>query len=368
MTNKRRHSIAAILCLLAAFLILLYYRITRYGNIDISLNTVWKTLALGVFLFLGLETVDFISKKMIQPFFIEGKPSIAYLVIYIAMLICSVVFVLAYRRIRYETFHIELKTVLTILLLSIGLFIFFCIEIQIAKRTIGEKTSFFSFSSNALTATVFCVAVISICFIPVISDCAFQEYPQAYNMPMLVSMEGKTGLGVVGEITEGNHIIQSFECTCDGIYSITLEGATYIRRNTGTLKIVLENEESGEIDQQWLMDASKFRDNSNFTIVRNEPFSKLDMKGKRYRIDISSDDATEGNALTVYYVKNDYYPNGNLSVNGEKIDGDLYMTILGISKPVSYEHVRIILCFSFAVLAEAIILFLFHRHSNQKKQ
>lgn len=358
----RKHRFAALLCLFVGLLILMFYRITRHGVLYIDWNTIWKAIAIGITLFAGLEVMRVISKKMILPHIRDQQYIKAYAVVLVLCFLCSLVSVLVYNRLRYGMLIPGVQTLGKVGILCLGLFGLFCIEVWLVRKALRTETKGFSFNCSELTISILCLVSVAFSFIPVMSDYVNQKYPLAYGISTIVSRGGVTAdYGIVGEITKDRIISQTFVCTSNGLYSIELQGATYGQTNVGTLTISLVDTETEETVEQWNLDASKFVDNSYFTINIEQPLARLDMKGKKYRIDIYSADAFPGNALTLYYRKTNYYQDGDFLIDGEQIDGDLEMTIRGINGPANYERVRIILCALYAVAAEAAILLFFRR-------
>ena len=357
--KTKAYLFAALTCILFGWLILIYYQITRYGIVQMNWDTVWKAMIIGVTLYVGLIAAELIRKKIVYPLALRGEYLKAYALIFALCILSAAGLILIYKRIRYGLIEFEWENLLQIMALSAGLFIFFFVEIRIIRGILRTGEKGIGFTQTELKTSFVCMIMITMAFIPVFSDYATQKFPFAYNVSTIVSRGSVTAdYAVVGEIVQGKKISQEFLCSRNGVYSIQLEGATYIRTNTCTLTINLVDEETEAIVEQWNLDGSRFRDNSYFAIYTANPFSHLDMKGKKYRIDIFSDDASPGNALTLYYLKTDYYPSGDMQIADEKVEGDLNMTIMGISGPANYERVRVVLCLFCAAVGVLLILYL----------
>ncbi len=102
-----------------------------------------------------------------------------------------------------------------------------------------------------------------------------------------------------GEILPESPISQDFTCGPDGLSSFRLMLATYNRQNDSTLVVQLEElnaDETGKTVFAERVAASTLADNQ----WRDFRFAPLASKGKRYRLTLSSPDATPATAVTIW--------------------------------------------------------------------
>lgn len=103
---------------------------------------------------------------------------------------------------------------------------------------------------------------------------------------------------MIGELTAGAELRQSFRADADELFSVSLPLTTYGRTNTAHLSIVLEDTEGtglGEI----VLDESALEDGETAEACFSEPVPLC--KGERYTLVLSSPDGAPGNACTVWY-------------------------------------------------------------------
>lgn len=354
-----KHVKAALITSFSGALILLYYRITRYGSSHFDISMLWKSLAIGSLLFVFLEAGRMISKKIIFPLSDKKQYAKAYIIIYGFSFLLSICIALTYRKLRYGDFYLKWDLFPKVIALSFGLIILMLMQIIIVRKTIVGGGKGAEFSHTELTHSLILMMIVGIVFIPVLSDYIVQHTPRAYKASSVIEGDVWKGeYGTVGEITKDTVVSQTFTCTSDCIYSLSMRAATYTRKLTGSIQLGLIDEESGDVIDEWQLDTSKIKDGSLFSVSIKEPYSKQNMRGRKLRINIESEDATGGNALTLYYMKGDYYENGCLFVNGEQYDGDLIIKVIGINGPTDYEWSRVYLCVLLAFFIEAMILYL----------
>ncbi len=101
-----------------------------------------------------------------------------------------------------------------------------------------------------------------------------------------------------GEILPETPISQDFTCGPDGLTSFRLMLATYNRQNDSTLVVQLEelNDATGQTVFLERVPARSLADNQ----WRNFAFKPLASKGKRYRLTLSSPDASPATAVTLW--------------------------------------------------------------------
>lgn len=129
---------------------------------------------------------------------------------------------------------------------------------------------------------------------------------------------------VIGEITNGYEIQQEFVVTSETIDSVTLSIATYARQNTGNLVVKLLDDKNRVLREN-IIDVKNLNDNSNVVIELDNPI--YGMKGEMLTLGILSPEATEGNAITVYYNSEVESRNTVLRINNETINGELAFSV-----------------------------------------
>lgn len=148
-----------------------------------------------------------------------------------------------------------------------------------------------------------------------------------------------------GAIAPGNDMQQTFTASADGMQAILIEVATDGRANRCTLWFALEDLESGAVIDVQSLDASGLREDEYGRCPIAFRFDPVrDSKGRRYRLTLSSPDATPTQCLVArgsrlfnkveeqLLVKGpgaplkEYVP-GELTVAGQRQDGGLVLDI-----------------------------------------
>ncbi|MCD8225170.1 MAG: ABC transporter permease [Clostridiales bacterium] len=117
---------------------------------------------------------------------------------------------------------------------------------------------------------------------------------------------------VVGEITAGTVIEQTFVSGYDSIEKFTLCVATYARSNRGILTVALLENQTQEQLAELRMDASLLEDNSYYEWPLETPL--VSAKGRSYTIRVTSD-CLPGEAPTIY-CSNEPSEDTRLLING----------------------------------------------------
>lgn len=148
-----------------------------------------------------------------------------------------------------------------------------------------------------------------------------------------------------GAIAPGNEISQTFTASADGMQAVMVELATDARANRCTLWFALEDIESHTVIDLQSTDASSLREDEFGrcpVVFRFDPVR--DSKGHRYRLTLSSPDATPSQCLVArgsrvfgkfeeaVLVKGDHPPlkeyiPGELAVAGQRQDGGLIFDV-----------------------------------------
>lgn len=358
MNTKRKHLLAAAFCLLWAAVTFLYYRISEGGIADKWWMVAIKIFILGTALFVLLEGIRAFCKKHLLPDISMGKYRKTYLTALIISIVLSAIALLAYwiwKQLRTGT-GISVRTIGLAFVAAVGLFALFCIEIQIWKKSNNHEREIYRFKIQDLTISVFCIISTILCFLPVIADYAYGQFPLSSVPSSFVSVTMADGdLDVVGEITSDVVISQTFVCKRRNVYFIELYGATYGHLITSQLTATLVDEETGEVFETMKIPTQEIRDNSYFRMYADNLEQQPDMRNKKCRLDITSLDASSGNAITLYYSKASHYDDGKLSIHGQEVQGDLLIMIEGFSGNGNFENVRIWLCLYYAVIMHLIV-------------
>ena len=358
MKDLKKHILVWVFCLVVALLIIEYYHITNSGALVFDRRRILGFLLVSVLLFGTLECCRWFALTVIIPKIEQKKHAAVCLILFAVSLVISVAALVAYLLLSKGKDSFQLIHVVYVLIGAVALTLLFYAEAWIARQVSGGRKTGKGVATRVreIMAIVVCFLFTGFSFIPVLSDFIQKSYP--YARTRLESMDvgwEPEGYSIVGEITTGTEVSQSFVCKTDVIQAITLSGATYARENDSILQILLIEEESGKPIEGWDLEAKDLKDNSPFTIRPEDPFRHSGMKGKRYQLVLLSEDAVSGNAVTVYYNIHDRYPNGSLTINGEDTGGDLIMQVVGITEPKKYENVRIWLCIYNAVIIHVIV-------------
>jgi len=128
------------------------------------------------------------------------------------------------------------------------------------------------------------------------------------------------GISVVGELFGGKKITQEFISNYDNLSILEIKVATYMRVNTGKLKIeIYEKLDQEKALRTFEIESNKLNDNSWITF-KFDPIKSS--KGKKYYLLISSTGSKLGSSVTMYYdpLSNDL---GDFFINKTKFKGSL---------------------------------------------
>lgn len=131
------------------------------------------------------------------------------------------------------------------------------------------------------------------------------------------------GENVVGEITEGREVGQTFISPVNNLTGFSIKLATFMRSNKGDITVGIKKE-GNKIIYSTTVKASSINDNSFFDF-RFPPIKHS--KGREYKIFIKSKGSSSGNSITAYMSNQDVYKEGSLTVNNEINNGDLVFKI-----------------------------------------
>ncbi len=184
--------------------------------------------------------------------------------------------------------------------------------------------------------------------------------------------KGEDSYGIV--MTSEMVLSQTFVCTQEYLHAIVVTNAVCGPEQDSTLSFVLNDAETGDMLQEWTLDAAAIGKTGDAVLNLTDPLSQIGMNGKPLRLRIWSDDATGKNAMTLYATGTDGYGEGKLIVNGEDSGGDLCMILQGYMKPENYEGVRIWTCVYTAALCIGAVILAYRKsggwnpeHAKEKK-
>lgn len=140
--------------------------------------------------------------------------------------------------------------------------------------------------------------------------------PVAYTKPGLFLDKSRKP---VGEIIKDSVVTQTFKAEYDKLCAVSVKLATYARANVTTVKFALLADDGTEIATQTI-DGKYLPDNA-FHPFRFPTIAASN--GKTFQIRISSPDGKPGNAITAWMSESDNYPEGQLTVSGVAMSGDL---------------------------------------------
>lgn len=148
-----------------------------------------------------------------------------------------------------------------------------------------------------------------------------------------ISTEMLSADAVIGELLAGQSVSQEFKVETDTVDAISVMGATYERNNSDTLIFSVEDK-SGNILASEALNTVNLPNNSLWTVTFSDPVKNI--KGKSLVLRITSQNATPGNAVTLYYGsrmnagKFDIAVHQNkASLNGTLLDGSLCLSVKG---------------------------------------
>ncbi|MCM2535976.1 DUF2142 domain-containing protein [Neobacillus pocheonensis] len=159
----------------------------------------------------------------------------------------------------------------------------------------------------------------------------------------------------IGEMTDKMIISQSFVAGSDQFSRIQIPFHTYSSNTQGTFELELREAGSGKVVFKQAINLSGLKDGK----LVNFDFPKINSaKGKKYQIDISGIGLKSGTSATVWKSTTDHYRQGQLTIDGRSVKGDLRFKIVDVeiqplvSKPIFVlASVVLLLLFVLSVLA-----------------
>lgn len=137
----------------------------------------------------------------------------------------------------------------------------------------------------------------------------------------------------VGEISANRAIVQTFKAEFEQLNKLSVELATFGRRNNCNLNIQLAEATTAKVVAQEDYKCGDITDNG-FVTLSFEPLA--DSKGKEYKLTLSSPDGRGGNAVTAWSKTDLNYPDGSLSAGKDKLPGGLTFN-LAYGVPTAFQ-------------------------------
>ena len=123
----------------------------------------------------------------------------------------------------------------------------------------------------------------------------------------------------LGEITSNAEVTQTFIAEKDGMFAVSPLLATYARKNSCDVHLAVRDK-NGRLIIEKRIDAASIIDNKRYQIYF-DPIEKS--KGEIFEFSMSSERCFPGNAITAWRSQEDSYSDGELTVGGVSVSGDL---------------------------------------------
>jgi len=178
------------------------------------------------------------------------------------------------------------------------------------------------------------------------------------------NIESVQPTGPIGEMTQGFSVKQTFRSEIDTIQQLSIQFATYNRKNAGSVLVTLSDAESrGKLFEK-RVDVSSLQDNS-FAVfgIQN---GITGTRGKRLELSVTAVDLDKANAVTLYYNNKEGVAGGRLLVNGAPASGALCFTVSG-TEPVFFGQHYFPIMFAVGVLLAFYLFILCRKEKNGKK-
>lgn len=131
----------------------------------------------------------------------------------------------------------------------------------------------------------------------------------------------------VGEITEETMASQEFMCNMDRLDAYSISFGTYERDNAGTIVVKLFNLTNNTLVDQKELDVSKLQNCEYAYLKLDRPINNV--YGHRFKIEMTSENSMEGNAITPMYSASVIMEESGLSYNGKEVKGTLCFNTYG---------------------------------------
>ncbi len=188
------------------------------------------------------------------------------------------------------------------------------------------------------------------CILPILVDGMQTKTCVSYSNKVVAenSEEDYEDVKNVGEIKGDIEIEQTFYCEGSAIEYIRIYTTNYDRTNQGTIKVELWDKDENTLIDEWNVDMSEIPDYKYIQLDVANPFV-VDSTAHTCAIKVSSQDASNGNAISLLKVPN-HYNGGSLYISGNEKDADIMFNVMGYGLPENKEYTRValfimLLCF-----------------------
>lgn len=186
-------------------------------------------------------------------------------------------------------------------------------------------------------------------------DIASHNYGEIFDEVEMVDLtKDLKGTTPIGEIGPGRCIQQSFIAEERLLGSLGFVTVTYNRVNHGTMIVRLLDSDDGTELYVWTEDVSELSTGS--VVLRPEPTERIYLEaGTPYSIEVTTEGATPGNAISVLVNKEDDYTAGTLVIDGKVQTGDMCFMVTGADEARSLLRSKLWMR-SFAAVAVELLL------------
>jgi hypothetical protein len=133
--------------------------------------------------------------------------------------------------------------------------------------------------------------------IPLIIAIALATIHASKHHPSEILAAELKNVAPLGEIIKTSPVVNQFRCSVATLESFRILSATYGRTNTSTYKITLDGERI-IAPRVFFLSGAQFKNNAWIDFTLNVPIKQCG--GKMLRLTVESDDATSGNAVTLF--------------------------------------------------------------------
>jgi hypothetical protein len=143
-----------------------------------------------------------------------------------------------------------------------------------------------------------------------------------------ISAQQIQATGLWDELVVGESFGQTFVSSRDNLYRIDLSTATFDRVNTTPVIFYLKDSPEAATAIFSINIPGPQIQNERPTSIVFPPISNSE--GRSFYLQIESQEASPGNAITVYANEQDQYPDGSAFRNGQIVSGDLAFSIYSL--------------------------------------
>lgn len=135
----------------------------------------------------------------------------------------------------------------------------------------------------------------------------------------------KDGSSYLDEIVDGQEVCETFIMPVSELEGFSLALVTFGRKNDMTLDVTLKRSD-GDIVKQWKLQGNEIEDNSDYDFMLRG-VEKSVVCGEKYEVILSTENASEGNAVSVRVSEKEGNRNAQLVINGKEYENDICMKI-----------------------------------------